>query len=157
MAHRDLKPDNILVEDSMQSGKMSYNVKIIDFGFSISMQGQKKLKTFCGTPSYMSPEIVMKREYDGKSADLWALGILLFNMIYGRCPFRAQTERELYKLIAKGVFSFPDEVYKTDEFRVLQVSSKLKQLIRKILVHKEQGRATCEEILSHEWLREPET
>jgi len=44
---------------------------------------------FCGTPSYMAPEIVMKKEYDGKRADLWALGIMLYNMVYGRCPFRA--------------------------------------------------------------------
>jgi len=57
-----------LIEDRI-SGSLSlhdYQVKIIDFGFSISMQAEKKLKTFCGTPSFMSPEIVSKREYCGK-------------------------------------------------------------------------------------------
>lgn len=70
VAHRDLKPDNILVEEAHTSKigsiERSFAVKIIDFGFSISMQGEKKLKTFCGTPSYMSPEIVTKRDYCGK-------------------------------------------------------------------------------------------
>ena len=66
IAHRDLKPDNILVEDNNPMSSQEYIVKIIDFGFSISMQGDKKLKTFCGTPSFMSPEIVSKKEYCGK-------------------------------------------------------------------------------------------
>lgn len=63
IAHRDLKPDNILIDEVYN---MSYNIKLIDFGFSINMDGQKKLRIFCGTPSYMSPEIVNKKEYCGK-------------------------------------------------------------------------------------------
>lgn len=47
----------------------------------------------------MAPEIVSKKDYDGKAADIWALGVILFNMIYGRCPFRAETERDLYRKI----------------------------------------------------------
>ena len=50
----------------------------------------------------MSPEIVTKKEYFGKAVDVWALGIIAFNMVYGRCPFRAENERELYRKIAKG-------------------------------------------------------
>ena len=57
----------------------------------------------------MSPEIVTKKDYCGKQVDVWALGIILFNMLYGRCPFRAENERELYRKIAKGSFGFPDE------------------------------------------------
>lgn len=57
----------------------------------------------------MSPEIVTKKDYCGKKTDVWALGIILFNMVYGRCPFRAENERDLYKKIARGVFTFPDE------------------------------------------------
>ena len=153
IAHRDLKPDNILLEDRYGSNKsLDFTVKIIDFGFSISMQGQKKLKTFCGTPSFMAPEIVTKKDYCGKQADIWALGILLFSMVCGRCPFRAENERDLYRKIARGVFSFPDEFYsKADEYKDLKISDKLKELIKKILVVNPDKRPTCAEILKDEW------
>ena len=102
---------------------MDFKIKIIDFGFSVEMAGSKKLRTFCGTPSYMSPEIVSKKEYCGKEADIWALGVIMFNLIYGRCPFRAENERELYKKITKGSFGFPDETHRSvDQFRDLKVS-----------------------------------
>jgi len=58
ICHRDLKPDNILLEKDQQ-------VKLIDFGFSVEAE-EKKLTTFCGTPSYMAPEIVRRKEYKGK-------------------------------------------------------------------------------------------
>jgi serine/threonine protein kinase len=54
----------------------SYLIKLIDFGFAIRIHPDKKLNIFCGTPSYMSPEITKKKEYFGKPADVWSLGIL---------------------------------------------------------------------------------
>ena len=66
-------------------------VKLIDFGFS-GITGEKKLKIFCGTPSYMSPEIVRKSEYEGKPVDMWALGVLLYVMLTGAFPFRGSSE-----------------------------------------------------------------
>ena len=80
--HRDLKLENILIDTS------NLNIKLIDFGFAIKISNQKKLTIFCGTPSYMCPEIVKKIEYFGKPADIWALGILLYVMLYGKFPFR---------------------------------------------------------------------
>lgn len=58
VVHRDIKLENILLDSNN-------NIKIIDFGFSIIIGEDKKLKIFCGTPSYMSPEIVSKTEYVG--------------------------------------------------------------------------------------------
>ena len=58
-------------------------IKIIDFGFSTCVPNDKKIKIFCGTPSYMAPEIVLKTEYCGPPADIWALGVLLFTILSG--------------------------------------------------------------------------
>ena len=155
MAHRDLKPDNILIEEQFGSiHSLDFKVKIIDFGFSVDMNSQKKLRTFCGTPSYMAPEIVCKKEYCGKETDIWALGIILFNMVYGRCPFRGENERDLYRKISKGVFSFPDESYwNMDEFRGMQISPQFKALVKRILEVRPEKRPTCEQILKDEWLK----
>ena len=88
ICHRDLKPDNILVEDDTRI------VKLIDYGFSVVVNGDRgHLKIFCGTPSYMSPEIVKRSEsYEGKPVDMWALGVLLYVMLSGILPFKAPTE-----------------------------------------------------------------
>lgn len=68
--HRDLKLQNILFGENL-------DVKLIDYGFSThnTESGPKKMKVFCGTPSYMAPEIVRRQEYDGVKADIWALGV----------------------------------------------------------------------------------
>jgi serine/threonine protein kinase len=73
------------------------NVKIIDFGFSVCVSKDKKLNTFCGTPSYMAPEILLKKEYIGEPVDLWALGILIYVILNGAFPFKGI--QYIYKLI----------------------------------------------------------
>ena len=67
---------------------VSKNIKLIDFGFSTFMPVEEKAKMFCGTPSYMSPEIVLKKEYCGPPADIWALGVLLFALLCGYFPYK---------------------------------------------------------------------
>ena len=114
VAHRDVKLENFMLDDRK-------NVKLIDFGFSCC--SDKHLKIFCGTPSYMSPEIVSKKDYSGPQADAWALGVVLYVFLTGHFPFKAPSDRELYRKISKGVFSFPDESYwNMDEFRGMQIS-----------------------------------
>ena len=84
IVHRDIKLENILLDEKL-------NVKLIDFGFSIIKMPSKKLNIFCGTPSYMAPEIVSKSQYSGPEADIWALGIVLFLMLCGYFPFKGKT------------------------------------------------------------------
>jgi len=79
-------------------------VKLIDYGFSTCIPNDKKIKMFCGTPSYMAPEIVNKIEYAGPPADIWASAVLLFALLNGCFPFRGATDKELYKRIYKGQF-----------------------------------------------------
>ena len=84
IVHRDIKLENIMLDESRR------HIKIIDFGFSIISPASKKLNIFCGTPSYMAPEIVSKTQYNGHAADVWALGILLYIIVCGQYPFRGE-------------------------------------------------------------------
>ena len=79
-------------------------IKIIDFGFSTTTDSRSKLSTFCGTPPYMCPELASRQPYNGFCADIWALGISLYLMLYGKFPFRAADERELFRLIQQGKY-----------------------------------------------------
>ena len=81
ICHRDIKPENIIYNAATGTAK------IIDFGFATFCKS--KLNVFCGTPSYMSPEIVSKKEYSGPAADVWACGVLLFALLTGTTPFKA--------------------------------------------------------------------
>jgi len=58
-----------------------------------------RLRIFCGTPSYMAPEIVKKQEYDGPPVDMWALGVLLYVMLTRLFPFKGMNENDLYRKI----------------------------------------------------------
>ena len=77
-AHRDLKLTNILID---------YNntVKIIDFGFACD--GNTTERMYCGTPSYMPPEIVERKSYEPKPVDLWSIGVVLFKLLTGTYAF----------------------------------------------------------------------
>lgn len=103
ITHRDIKLENLLLDDDK-------NVKIIDFGFSTCIPNDKRVKIFCGTPSYMAPEIVNKTEYCGPPADVWALGVLLFTMLCGCFPYRGATDAELYAKISSSDYKIPSDL-----------------------------------------------
>jgi len=128
IVHRDIKMENILLDEH-------HNVKIIDFGFSICADKNQKLKIFCGTPSYMAPEIVNKKEYLGQPTDVWSLGILLYAMLCGSFPFRGSTEHELFRCISKCQYKFPDFV-----------SNTAKGIVNKMLCLNPEKRASAEQI-----------
>ena len=143
IVHRDLKLENILVCNN-ESGGSDVTVKIVDFGFSVFLRDPlKKLKIFCGTPSYMAPEIVQKREYVGRPVDAWSLGVLLFAIIAGHFPFVGKTYTELYARICTGAaaVSFPEHV-----------SAEARDLIRRILHPDPARRMTLATARTHPWL-----
>lgn len=92
ISHRDLKLDNLIIDEMLR-------IKLIDFGFATCLPKEKRYRIFCGTPSYMAPEIVSKNEFLGPPADIWALGIILYTILSGTFPFKAPSDRELYKKI----------------------------------------------------------
>ena len=73
ITHRDIKLENVLYVAETQE------VKLIDFGFSTLMKQSRKM--FCGTPSYMAPEIVRRTQYVGQPVDIWALGVMLYTLV----------------------------------------------------------------------------
>lgn len=78
IAHRDIKLENVMLDDTQGN-----QVKLIDFGFSTCIPNEQKIKIFCGTPSYMAPEIVRKIEFCGPPTDIYASGVLLFAFFCG--------------------------------------------------------------------------
>jgi serine/threonine protein kinase len=84
--HRDIKLENIILNEN-------HKTKIIDFGFSIIIPSDKKLSIFCGTPSYMAPEIVAKKDYFGPPVDIWSAGIVLYVMMVGHFPFKGNENK----------------------------------------------------------------
>lgn len=80
VAHRDIKAENVLVGRDKK-------LKLIDFAFASKVEGGKKVDTYCGTPSYMAPEIFSKYPHCPKKADVWALGVLGYRLVVGELPF----------------------------------------------------------------------
>ncbi|CAE8723768.1 unnamed protein product, partial [Polarella glacialis] len=134
IVHRDVKLENLLLDEAGM-------VKIIDFGFSTIVPPGKKLKIFCGTPSYMAPEIVARKEYAGFCADIWAMGVLLYALLCGSFPFRGQNDRDLYRKIVRGVFHIPEFV--GDGARALLCRALTTDMTR---------RPTVDELLADQWL-----
>ncbi|XP_047410695.1 sperm motility kinase 2B-like [Sciurus carolinensis] len=138
MAHRELKPENIMVD-------AAGHIKLIDFGLSARFRPGQKLHNFWGTLAYLAPEIVLRQEYEGPPADVWSLGVRLYFMLTGSRPFRAPTAQDVLMEIVQARFHVPSSV-----------PAHARRLIRQILTVKPKKRPTVQQILQHPWLRQGE-
>lgn len=130
VTHRDIKLENVIISSTGE-------VKVIDFGFSTCIPNDKKVKMFCGTPSYMAPEIANKTEYCGPPVDVWATGVLFFVLVSGKFPFKGSTDKKLYHRISTN-----DPVFETP------ISDEAKQIILQMMAKNADDRPTTADVRS---------
>jgi len=107
LVHRDLKPANLLLDypssiDPINPLANLGTLKIADFGFAREITPGSMAETMCGSPLYMAPEVLTNKPYDAK-ADLWSVGIILYEMLYGQIPFKANNVVQLIHTIEKTI------------------------------------------------------
>ena len=132
--HRDIKLDNILLDADGE-------IKICDFGVSRVVKRGQRITEQCGTPAYIAPEIISDVGYEGFAADIWSLGVLLYAMLSGTVPFKAQNMHDLHQLITTGAFSYP-----------VELSPQAKDIINSMLVLDPARRISIPQILQHPWM-----
>ncbi|XP_037397183.1 NUAK family SNF1-like kinase 1 [Pygocentrus nattereri] len=131
VVHRDLKLENVLLDQDL-------NVKLADFGLSNQYQRGHFLETFCGSPLYASPEII--NALPSPEVDCWALGVLLYVLVYGFMPFDGCNYNSLREQISQGRYRMPN------------THSDAYTLIGWMLTVNVEERATVEDVANHWWL-----
>ncbi|KAL0872643.1 hypothetical protein Bca101_022348 [Brassica carinata] len=141
VCHRDLKLENTLLD-----GSPAPRLKICDFGYSKSSVLHSQPKSTVGTPAYIAPEVLLKKEYDGKVADVWSCGVTLYVMLVGAYPFEDPEEpknfRKTIHRILNVQYAIPDYVH---------ISLECRHLISRIFVADPAKRISIPEIRNHEW------
>ncbi|KAK9095016.1 hypothetical protein Scep_026487 [Stephania cephalantha] len=141
ICHRDLKLENTLLD-----GNATPRLKICDFGYSKSALLHSQPKSTVGTPAYIAPEVLQRKEYNGKIADVWSCGVTLYVMLVGAYPFEDPDDprnfRKTITRIMKVLYSIPDYVH---------VSSNCRQLLSRIFIADPSKRITIPEIKKHPW------
>jgi len=101
-SHHDLKPENILYDE--KTGK----TKIFDFGLSLSLDESGNVEDCCGSPLYMSPEVLSRRPHNAILSDIWSLGLIFYQILVGSLPWVGiQTLDELISTVFQDKIYFP--------------------------------------------------
>ncbi|KAJ5080104.1 serine/threonine-protein kinase fhke-related [Anaeramoeba ignava] len=144
IAHRDLKPENILLKKDSTP-----HIKITDFGISKVVNEQKLMKTICGTPLYLAPEMLIYPDQGYTFAvDMWSAGIILYQLLTGVTPFNfsffPNTPFEIQSFYSKIDF---------DSNSLPKISDSAKDLVRNLLKVNPNQRLTADQALNHPWIK----
>jgi calcium-dependent protein kinase len=143
IVHRDIKPDNIIL-DTMPNG--DFSIKLVNFmtaNFFISEPTSEVMKQKVGTPYYIAPE-VLEKKYTEK-CDIWSCGVILFILLCGHPPFEGEESWEVVESVKKGIFNFD-----RDEWTSVTIDAK--NLIKKMLVKDPNKRLSAKECLKDPWI-----
>ena len=139
--HRDLKPQNLLITEG-------YTLKLSDFGLAKELkkeQSEIDLKqTYCGSPMYMSPELIQHKKYNSNT-DLWSIGVIIYEMITGDPPFKVNNYQELIKEMKKNI-KLPSK------YRIY-ISKECNKLLESLLNVDSKFRINWNNFFDHEWLK----
>ncbi|XP_035483829.2 serine/threonine-protein kinase BRSK2-like isoform X10 [Scophthalmus maximus] len=133
ICHRDLKPENLLLDEKN-------NIRIADFGMASLQVGESLLETSCGSPHYACPEVIRGEKYDGRKADAWSCGVILFALLVGALPFDDDNLRNLLEKVKLGVFHMPHFI-----------PPDCQNLLRGMIEVDAGKRMTLEQIQKHTW------
>lgn len=134
ICHRDLKPENLLLDEKN-------NIKIADFGMASLQPAGSMLETSCGSPHYACPEVIRGEKYDGRRADVWSCGVILYALLVGALPFDDDNLRQLLEKVKRGVFHIPHFV-----------PPDCQNLLRGMIEVSPEKRLTLSEINRHPWV-----
>lgn len=104
IVHRDLKPENLLLENKIEQDK-DLQIKVIDFGTSVTIDQRKKLNGRFGTAYYIAPEVINDSKYTEK-CDVWSSGVILYILLCGQPPFNGADDQEIIDCVKEGVYNF---------------------------------------------------
>jgi len=143
VAHRDIKPENLLLSDPYH--KDLNTLKLADFSFARQVKKRNDCRTLCGTPGYLSPEMLERfPAYDVK-CDVWSVGCLLFLLLAGYLPFDDEDDEVVFDLTRDGKFEFRPEFWNS-------VSKSAKDLVTKMLIVNPNKRISASRALQSHWI-----
>ncbi|KAG8180259.1 hypothetical protein JTE90_019540 [Oedothorax gibbosus] len=134
ICHRDLKPENLLLDEKN-------NIRIADFGMASLQMDGSMLETSCGSPHYACPEVIRGEKYDGRRADVWSCGVILYALLVGALPFDDDNLRQLLEKVKRGVFHIPHFV-----------PPECQDLLRGMIEVCPDKRMTLAEVTRHPWV-----